>query len=378
MLKFVLPAVILETMMIGFLALAPVNPVDALAYIAVHGAVSVMLSIALYDHLPARRSTKDLGPILYLGVINFVMPVVGITCVILGYVIARRIPLSKTELPYETVDEPVFAMHRNREGVGFCGGQVRAQLMSPATPLKLKMSALVSIQDTPARISKDLLRTLMADPADDIRLLAYGILDRKEKLVTQQILELQGELSHAIQEGHWWRLHAELAELYWELIYQGLVQGDLRLLFLDQVRHHAAQALQIRDDPGLWFLMVRLELHAGSSEAADNAIRQAARGGFARVRLLPYIAEICFLQKRFDDLPAVLLELAVNGGPATMAPVMDYWLSTTRIVRERDAAPMLAAAQATTRHHRPAKRPPVMALQDLRSRRMSWPNWKQV
>ncbi|MFP3656764.1 sugar ABC transporter permease, partial [Burkholderia sp. SIMBA_052] len=78
----------------------------------------------------------------------------------------------------------------------------------------------------PARTVSPLLQGMLADPLDDIRLLAYGILDNREKTLTQQILverpkldvKLHPELSDAE------RAHANrtLAQLYSELIYENL------------------------------------------------------------------------------------------------------------------------------------------------------------
>ncbi len=45
------------------------------------------------------------------------------------------------------------------------------------------MTALLAMQSMPARTVSPVLQGMLADPLDDIRLLAYGILDNHERSV---------------------------------------------------------------------------------------------------------------------------------------------------------------------------------------------------
>ncbi len=296
------------------------------SYLLLHGLGCVLLALVLMLLIPARYRRPRGWVLTYLFAFNFFMPLVGLVCVTGGLLLGFWLPRSVSQQPFEIVDPLRFTTHRNHEGTGFRGGQVRAQLGNNQTPLDQRLKALAAVQDTPARATGSLLRTLLADTADDMRLLAYGILDSKEKQITHRILDSRHRLDQADQVADQFRLSKLVAELYWELIYQDLVQGDMRSFSAAQVRKYAVQALQLQSgDAGVWFLLTRLELLSGDVDAAERALAQARKGNFTRERLLPYLAELRFLQRRYDEVRELFDELADQPGVPALAQSRRFW-----------------------------------------------------
>mgnify|MGYP003379176219 CR=1 FL=1 len=114
------------------------------------------------------------------------------------------------------------------------------------------MKALLALQHMPAR-SANILRDTLSDSSDDLRLLAYGMLDSREKQLTHRIQNaLQRHADLTTPEERYLPAR-ELAELYWELVYQNLVQGDMRQFALEQVQRYSNEALKHKvKDAGLW------------------------------------------------------------------------------------------------------------------------------
>jgi hypothetical protein len=298
-----------------------------LAFLAMHGAASVLIALAIRLLLPRRYAEPRGWVLAFLFAYNFFMPVLGMFCTVAAFVLGIWLPRLTRGHDYASVALPRFTTHRNHEGTGFRGGQVRAQLANPEAPLEQRLKALVALQDTPAHATGTLLRKLLSDPADDMRLLAYGILDGKEKQIMQRIQENQRLLDsgHA-DEGERHAGHKRIAELYYELIYQDLVQGDMRRFAGEQVRLHIGLA-QRHDasDAGLWFMLARLELQVADVDAAAHALEQAHRSGFARERLLPYIAELRFLQRRYDEVRQLFDELQATSTLPAVGAMRGYW-----------------------------------------------------
>ncbi|MGN6390267.1 MAG: hypothetical protein ACTHL1_12215, partial [Burkholderiaceae bacterium] len=159
------------------------------AYLLLHGAGSAVGALALSMVLPKRYRTPRRWLLAYLFAFLFFVPVAGAGCAVGGIFISALLPRARRGGPFDTTGVPRFTTHRNHEGTGFRGGQVRAQLGNLNTPVEQRLKALVAVQDTPARTTGKLLRELLADRADDVRLLAYGILDNKEKQIAQRIQE---------------------------------------------------------------------------------------------------------------------------------------------------------------------------------------------
>ncbi|NIA56204.1 hypothetical protein HAV22_21465 [Massilia sp. TW-1] len=296
----------------------------ALVFLALQGGASALLALGSYKQIHAGKSARPSHELVYLFALNMTMPVAGLASLALGQYLAKRFTLTRHDDNITTLDEPCFTLHRGREGYSFRGGEVRARLLNKDTPTNQKMGALASIQETPARVTRDILHSLLTDSCDDIRLLAYGILDGKEKEVTRRILKLEKRLARC-GRSEAKEVHHQLTELYWELIYQSLVQGDLLVHSAEQMRTHARLVLEHGDDASIWFLLTRLELAMNNPDAAQLAFDHACRCSCAPERLLPYLAELRYLQRRHLDVRATLLRLAGMGVPS-LEPAMRYWL----------------------------------------------------
>ena len=299
------------------------------AYLLLHGLGSIVISAAIALLVPVRYRQPRRWLLAYLFSFNFFIPLAGFFCSVAGIVLDVLLPRPSKQNAFDTVQAPRFTTHRNHEGTGFRGGQVRAQLSDSTASVDQRLKALIAVQDTPSRTTGSLLRDLLADPADDIRLLAYGILDGKEKQIAHQILKQQQSLAQSTDHAEHFRLNKGIAELYWELIYQNLVLGDMQSFSAEQVRKHTRAALDVDDtDAGLWFMLARLELMRGSVDAAEYALLKAQEANFARERLLPYIAEMRFLQRRYDLVRQLFAELSDQPGLPALAQSRRYWLAS--------------------------------------------------
>ena len=189
-----------------------------------------------------------------------------------------------------------------------------------------RMSALLSIQEVPASVTADLLRQLLADPLDDIRLLAYGMLDGKEKAISQRLLAEEKTLKEATADDERFGAHKRLAELQWELVFQKLVEGDMRLFACRQARTHAQAALNIKsDDAGIWFLLGRVKLVLHDLAAGQQALGRAQQCGLPRTVVIPYLAEYAYAERQFAKIAALYGELTAVPGALQLASSYTYW-----------------------------------------------------
>jgi hypothetical protein len=124
---------------------------------------------------------------------------------------------------------------------------------------------------------------------------------------------------------------------------------------VEQVRLHLNAALKIAEDAGLWFLLARVELRARQVDAAEYALSRAQVHGFPRERLLPYIAELRFLQRRFADVRGLFAELGDQPGIPALAQSRIFWPGLSlNIARscghERDGIWPAAESERLRRH----------------------------
>ena len=189
---------------------------------------------------------------------------------------------------------------------------------------------MAALQYVSGRTASPLLRTVLSDPSEDLRLLAYGMLDNLEKRINRAIDSELDALSAAQAEDATGARALEsarrLSDLYWELIYQELVQGDLREHAIKESLRYCEQVLQTQGDNAPLILRKGRLLHAqGHADAAQAAYTQARALGLPATRVLPYQAELCFERGDFAQTRALMQELGQWGALPRLRPVIDYW-----------------------------------------------------
>ncbi|MBL8385797.1 MAG: hypothetical protein JNM90_22125 [Burkholderiales bacterium] len=296
------------------------------AYALAHAIGSALIALALLPLVPARYARPRRWVLLFLFSFSFFVPIAGLVCVLGGLVFSLVLPRFSPADAFGRVEVPRFTTHRNAEGTGFRGGQVRAQLANDRAPVAARLTALSAVQHTPARLTGGILRELLADPVDDVRLLAYGMLDGKEKAISARILAARDVLAGGVTPAEARAAHRQIAELYWELIYQSLVQGDMLTFAAGEASRHARLALESDpDDAGLWFILGRLGLASDALAEAGRAFDEAGARGFPRERLLPYLGEWLFRQRRYSDVRALFGELRGKAAAPALLPLRRFW-----------------------------------------------------
>jgi hypothetical protein len=311
-------------------AAAHLNTQTLLLGLLVQACAALATSLGIAEMMPARYRRPRVGLLVSLWFLNFAVPVGGMLCSIGALAIAAVLPQPRAQLPIVPVEEPEFAANLIGTVSYGRGARLKAELQNSEAGTSFRMTALLAMQTMPARTVSPLLQGMLADPLDDIRLLAYGILDNREKALTQQIIverpkldvKLHPELSDAE------RAHANrtLAQLYSELIYENLVTGDVYRNAADQADGFAAAALEHDpNDAALWRLRGRLAIARRDLDGADAMLQRAIDCGFPRERMLPWLAETAYLRRDFARVRKLLAEMDNRAATPTLAAVLDFW-----------------------------------------------------
>jgi hypothetical protein len=190
------------------------------------------------------------------------------------------------------------------------GARIEAILLT----LKLKDKDAVS-----------LLRTGLKDRVDDIRLLAYSLLSRKEKTIYDRIDATMARLKTAAPDTDSQLLYQILVSAYWELVYCGLAEGDAARFLLRKAHDIAMDALKrYPGSTGLYFQLGRILLLKRDYRAATLAFKQANILGTDEKKLLPYFAEIAYYEHRFSAVKT-LLENISHGPYPNLSAAAGFW-----------------------------------------------------
>ncbi len=296
-----------------------------------HAAASMLLAWSTWYFLPPNLREPRLPVSLLLFNFAFLIPILGIAGILGAARIADYLRRVSVAPPFTHVPLPEFITSRSASEVRFSPGGIRSRLARPSIPPPQRLHSLLALQAIPPHLSSRLLQTTLADHSDDIRLVAYGLLDSREKAITEQIHRELANLKTAPDEARRLIFRQHLAELYWELVYSGLAQGDLLAHALDQALSHVDGALQLApQDAGLQFLKARI-LHRMKRDAeAYPLFEEAMRNGLPEARVLSYLAEIEFDRGDYAAVRRLLALIPESQVTPLLKPAIRFWTSRPR------------------------------------------------
>lgn len=304
-------------------------------YLIIHLFASLLLATCAAALLPAGPARQRVALLGLMAGCSYGVPVAGFIGVAVGVLMLRLYRAPPEQEIFESLQLPVFDPHQ-RQQAGFRQSGLKSFLGNSEVPMNARIGAMVALQYVPGRVSSSLLRDVLSDPSEDIRLLAYGMLDNQEKRINRAIDEELKALSTARQNeaaempGEATLEAAQrLSDLYWELVYQDLAQGDLRDYAIAESRRYCELVLLHQPDHAPLNLRLGRLLHeAGNVDAADAAYRRARELGLPATRVLPYQAELCFERRNFAEARRLMQELANWGSLPRLRPVINYWTQT--------------------------------------------------
>ena len=326
MIKQISIAVSLESSAIGLLLMRSQDMWFAIPFFLLHGAASALIALVAWSLV--RRSFQDSArwPLALLFSLSFFIPVFGLVGFIFGLIVALWLPRITLHMPYASVAIPQFMQSRSGVPPVFRSTSVRVDVAERSAPEEMRLKALLSIQEMPARATSGLLRDLLSDDSDDIRLLSYGMLRNKERAISERVASSTEKFKSAKTESAKFQAAKELAEFNWELVYQELVVGDMRMHALKQGLLNVNEAVRLRDDDaGLWFLASRLAHRAKEFRLAVTYMDKALKRGYPRTLAIPEMAELAFSMRDFDRVRALEKEFPDVHRVPQLAPVSNYW-----------------------------------------------------
>lgn len=331
-LKLGIAAVTFEIAAWGTTILDTENDVRLFAYLSLHLLASVLLALAL-SALLSTGSLRQRGMmVLLITACSYAIPVAGFLGMLIGTLMLQTYRKAPAAPEFKSAELPDFDQHQKHHP-GFRQTGLRSFLNNSAAPMSTRLGAMVALQYVSGRISAPLLRDLLSDRDEDIRLLAYGMLDNQEKRINRAIDdELKalaksntGENGDAPDTETQTRIH-RLSDLYWELVYQELAQGDLRDYALHQSLHYCKWGLRLVPDNAALTLRHGRLLHClGRSNDASAEYLRALELGLTATRVIPYQAELCFEQRDYAGVRRLMQTLGNGAKPPRLQPIADYW-----------------------------------------------------
>lgn len=300
---------------------------NLLGFLLVHGVASLCLAAFVSAALPPRLRRPVPAVIILLFTFSFFIPILGLIGQVVAVLVSKYLPRIVPELPYAEIPpiEFEFPPREIRSRTRYGAGGLTSRLRNAGVPKETRFKSLLALQGMPPRIANPLLQEMLGDPADEVRLVAYGILDSQEKNINQHIHDEIGKLREAATAELKLIAFRRLAELYWELVYGGLVHGDVRQYALGETGRFLDQAMQLApEDAGLWFLKGKVLLF-NRDPAAEAAFHRAVSSGLDESRALAYLGQIAYERRDYEAVRRIFSSLGEGQYAPRLKGAVRYW-----------------------------------------------------
>ncbi|MFN0299837.1 MAG: hypothetical protein ACKVQU_05735 [Burkholderiales bacterium] len=331
-------AIACEVAALQFILDLPQGTDAVLKFFGLHAIASIVFAFVVRATLvPIPMRTPAWAVVGLAACFSLFIPIFGILALIAAVLAVLVSPRALITRPYTSVRHPEFTVPIRESESRMRATGLRTVLLDPTLAPELRLRSLMALQNFPIRRAGPFLRRLLGDPADDIRLTAYSLLERETKRISE-IIE-QDVAALAVLEEPSMRLvtHRRLAEQHWELVYTGLAQADLADYSLGEALRHLDEALSIAPrEPGLWLLRGRLLNARGDVEGGGLAYREAVRCGLPAERAAPWLAELAYRERNHAEVRAQMSMVDVETVGPTVGPVARFWRARIKTHRTRE------------------------------------------
>jgi hypothetical protein len=271
------------------------SPAGVAVAVVLHAA-GVLATVRLLD---STAIGLGLSPVTPLAAVTAIfLPVIGpIGLALLVRAVGRGARAAGVALPPTITELPALpAAAPDAAGETLGQGAIAARLrFAPDSDARVR--AVLATRRLDGARAVPLLREALRDRQEDVRLLAYALLEDRERQADATVRGLIAALA-AAPPSQAAALHDRLANAYWEMCYQELVAGELESFALGQVIEHLDAASAAGATAARWLLRARVLLRRGDAPGARAALDESRRAGMPARTVDPYLSEAAFVSRR--------------------------------------------------------------------------------
>ncbi len=153
------------------------------------------------------------------------------------------------------------------------------------------------LMNTEKPYSFRILKRFLNSDNDELRLLSFTYLERKEKQMIRLIKNYMG----FVKENP--KVLYKVGKLYWEAVYLSITDKELEGIYIEMALRYLLEYLgYYGEDEQANFLVGRIYHRKGDFEEAVKFYEKSLKYGFPMERVLPYYVECLFKLKRFKEI----------------------------------------------------------------------------
>ncbi len=189
----------------------------------------------------------------------------------------------------------------------------------------VRRTAILALRVVEPKKALPLLQKAIQDSDEQVRLLAQTQFNYIIASLEGRVKTLEAEL--ASPPRHLNKLLL-LAEQYHEMVYLGLATDETQTIYLNRALELLTEAGKLApDNTAVRFLLVKCALKSGHLDQARDGILFLHRKGWQPEVLVPWEAEIAYLERDWLRLATTLRRLDASGdAPGVLQGPLEFWL----------------------------------------------------
>jgi hypothetical protein len=174
-----------------------------------------------------------------------------------------------------------------------------------------------------------ILKLCFKDGSEDVRLLAFADLERRESKLRARIQLTSAALAAgALPSRRRAQLRQRLASEHWELVEGGFVSGALEARVLELAATHAEAAFELGVRGPAAILLARIALRREQAHTAGRWLEAAEAAGVSQAVCAPLFAEAAYGTRRFSEVGQRLARAPrAQLRRPELDPVVEFWTS---------------------------------------------------
>lgn len=238
----------------------------------------------------------------------FTLPVFGSITILLLINWLRRSQKAFRTIHIHTLPlTKIYTPLKQRRGIGSLTAQLFYNDKKAIEDMKLN-ALNDAVMLNPQKINP-IIRTLLSDKQDEIRLLAFQLLNKQENELLPHINDCLKSLETAHTPAAQFFYQKELACLYWELDFRGLIEEKLSNFTLNKSLNYGKAALILNpSDLSLLLLLGRIYLKLKDYASAHMHFELYITHGGFKDRVISYLAEIYFYEKKYQNIKQLITD----------------------------------------------------------------------
>ncbi|SNR62630.1 tetratricopeptide repeat protein [Desulfurobacterium atlanticum] len=281
------------------------NSLNLFFLLLIHTLISLILAIftviLLLKKIERKNSFEVLKNIFILFVLIFLIPVGGYFIIPFYFLIL--FPKKGISLPnYSELPIKDITMEKIKAKPRKFGEAALIQFVKQKKLTNENFMLVISKFIHPLTVKA--MKKAFASTNDEVRLYAFAVISKYENEINEKIEMLKQKLEKVKTEEEKGDIYYELANLYWDMYYLGIIDKELENFVLKETEFYIEKALEITDNPEICFLAGKIYLKKSQMELAEKFLEEAFRKGSKNLKskVAPYLAEIYFKKKNFSKV----------------------------------------------------------------------------